>query len=79
MKRMKISMPDSLKQFVDEQVARRGYGTRSEYVRKLIRKEADRMQLRSLLLDGAASAPMEPDNAAYFELLKRRVRGRVRG
>lgn len=53
MSTMKIFMPDSLKHFVDEQVARRGYGTRSEYVRALIRKEADRMHLRSLLLDGA--------------------------
>lgn len=79
MKRMKISMLDSLKQFVDEQVARRGHGTRSEYVRRLIRKEADRIHLRSFLLDGAASVPMQAVDAAYFDSLKRRVRRQVRG
>ncbi len=30
---MKISLPNSLKAFVDEQVTQRGYGTSSEYVR----------------------------------------------
>ena len=35
---MNISLPDTLKTFVDEQVSQRGYGTSSEYVRELIRK-----------------------------------------
>ena len=34
------------------QVARRGFGTSSEYVRELIRKDQDRQNLRALLLDG---------------------------
>ena len=33
---MNISLPDTLKSFVDEQVSQRGYGTSSEYVRELI-------------------------------------------
>ncbi len=36
---MNISLPDSLKSFVDEQVATRGYGTSGECVRELIRKD----------------------------------------
>ena len=56
MSTMNISLPDSLKDFVDEQVAQRGYGTSSEYVRELIRKDADCLHLRGLLLEGAASA-----------------------
>ena len=79
MSTMNISLPDSLKNFVDEQVAQRGYGTSSEYVRELIRKDADRLHLRGLLLEGAASAPAEPVNAAYFESLKKRVRRHARG
>lgn len=79
MSTMNISLPDSLKDFVDEQVAQRGYGTSSEYVRELIRKDADRLHLRGLLLDGAASAPAEPVSAAYFESLKKRVRRHARG
>ena len=46
---MNISLPDSLKTFVDEQVSQGGYGTSSEYVRELIRKDRDRLQLRGLL------------------------------
>ena len=57
MSTMNISLPDALKSFVDEQVSQRGYGTSSEYVRALIRKDQDRLQLRKLLLAGAASAP----------------------
>ncbi len=52
---MNISLPESLKTFVDEQVSERGYGTSSEYVRELIRNDQERRQLRSLLLDGADS------------------------
>ncbi len=74
MSTMNISLPDSLKAFVDEQVAQRGYGTSSEYVRELIRRDQDRLQLRGLLLAGAASAPRAPVNESYFEGLRERVR-----
>ncbi|MFP5408223.1 MAG: type II toxin-antitoxin system ParD family antitoxin [Gammaproteobacteria bacterium] len=70
-----ISLPDSLKTFVDEQVSQRGYGTSSEYVRELIRKDQERQHLRGLLLEGAASAPTDPADVAYFEGLRRRVGG----
>lgn len=71
---MNISLPEALKAFVDEQVAERGYGTSSEYVRELIRKELERQRLRSLLLEGAASPPAAPADAAYFKALRERVR-----
>ncbi len=75
---MNISLPDSLKSFVDEQVARRGYGTSSEYVRELIRRDQARIQLRGLLLDGAASGRTAPATTAYFTGLRDRVRRRAR-
>jgi antitoxin ParD1/3/4 len=75
MSTMNISLPDSLKAFVDEQVSQRGYGTSSEYVRELIRRDQDRLQLRNLLLAGASSAPTEPVNQTYFQGLRERVRG----
>jgi len=71
MSTLKISLSDSLKNFVDEQVIQRGYGTSSEYVRELIRKDADRLHLRGLLLEGAASAPAAPADAAYFGALRK--------
>ena len=74
MSTMNISLPEQLKAFVDEQVSQRGYGTSSEYVRELIRKDQDRLQLRGLLLAGAASEPGAPADDAYFEGLRRRVR-----
>ncbi len=71
---MNISLPNSLKSFVDQQVSERGYGTSSEYVRELIRKDQDRQRLRGVLLAGAATAPASPADAAYFEGLRDRVR-----
>jgi antitoxin ParD1/3/4 len=72
MRKMKISLPDSLKAFVDEQVIQRGYGTSGEYVCELIRKDANRLHLRGLLLEGAASAPAAPADSAYFNVLRKR-------
>lgn len=71
---MNISLPDALRSFVDEQVSTRGYGTSSEYVRELIRRDQDRQHLRELLLEGAASAPTAPVDTGYFEGLRKRVR-----
>jgi antitoxin ParD1/3/4 len=71
---MNISLPNSLKAYVDEQVAGRGFGTSSEYVRDLIRRDQDRQRLRGLLLDGAASEPGPPADTAYFGALRERIR-----
>jgi antitoxin ParD1/3/4 len=53
-----ISLPESLKEFIDAEVQTKGYGNVSEYVRGLLRaaqaKDAD-AQLESLLLQGLAS------------------------
>jgi antitoxin ParD1/3/4 len=73
MSTMNISLPETLKAFVDDQIAERGYGTSSEYVRELIRKDQDAQQLRRLLLDGAGSAPGAPADAGYFDALRKRA------
>ena len=78
MSTMNISLPESLKSFVDEQVSERGYGTSSEYVRELIRHDQDRVRLRDLLLEGAASPSGAPVDPAYFETLRKRVRKAAR-
>ncbi|UCI07551.1 type II toxin-antitoxin system ParD family antitoxin [Mesorhizobium sp. B1-1-8] len=72
---MNISLPDSLKQFVDQQVTDRGYGTSSEYVRELIRRDQDRQLLRGLLLEGVSSDPGTPADDDYFAALRKRARG----
>jgi antitoxin ParD1/3/4 len=70
---MNISLPETLKEFVDGQVVERGYGTSSEYVRELIRKEQDRRHLRGLLLAGASSGVGVVADEAYFDGLRQRV------
>ena len=73
MSTMNISLPESLKAFVDEQVSLGGYGTSSEYVRELIRKDQDRLRLRNLLLAGAASASAAVADGTYFAGLRAKV------
>jgi antitoxin ParD1/3/4 len=77
MSTMNISLPAELKDFVDNQV-KRGYGTSSEYVRELIRKDQERVRLRELLLAGAASPPTAPAGRAYFKRLRSRARTAAR-
>lgn len=76
MSTMNISLPDPLKSFVDEQVKQRGYGTSSEYVRDLIRKDQERTRLRGLLLEGAASRPVGAADGKYFDVVRDRIRRR---
>lgn len=78
MSTMNVSLPDTLKTFVDDQVAQHGYGTSSAYIQELIRKDRDRQALRRLLLDGAASPLAGPANAAYFDSLRQGVRDSAR-
>lgn len=50
---MNISLPDSMKTFIDERLSNDGYGTVSEYVRELIRadqKRREEAKLEALLL-----------------------------
>lgn len=70
---MNVSLPDTLREFVERQVESGGYGTSSEYVRELIRRDQDRLQLRALLLAGAASRVTGEADAAYFARLRSRV------
>lgn len=73
MSTMNISLPEALKDFVDTQVSQGSYGTSSEYVRELIRKEQDRQGLRKLLLDGAKSEVVGEFDQGYFDQLRSTV------
>ena len=57
---MNISLPDSMKAFVDQRVKARGYGSHSEYLRDLVRRDeldAAKDKLRALVAEGLASPP----------------------
>ncbi len=67
---MNISLPDSMKAFVDSHVTESGYGTSSEYVRDLIRRDQERQQLRNALLAGANADVVAEADATYFKQLR---------
>ncbi len=76
MSTMNISLPETLKAFVDDQVTEGGYSTSSEYVRELIRRDQDRQQLKGLLLQGAKSKKGAVADAAYFDGLRQKLKQR---
>jgi len=73
MSTMNVSLPDELKSYVDEQVGDGGYGSTSEYVGDLIRRDRERGHLRNLVLDGANSGPGVVADTAYFDALRQRI------
>lgn len=68
-----ISLPESLKVFVEQQLATKGYGNVSEYFRTLLRearaKEED-ARLEALLLAGLASGEDIPLTKEFWSALK---------
>lgn len=73
---MNISLPDDLKAFVDAQVAEHAYGSSSEYLRELIRKQRDIEKLRGMLLEGANSGPGELVTGDTFLRMREQLRAR---
>lgn len=67
---MNVSLPDELKTFVDSQVNLGHFGSTSEYVRDLIRRDHDRRQLRAALLEGGRTPVAGNADAAYFASLR---------
>jgi len=70
-----ISLPDSLKAFVENQLATRGYGNMSEYFRGLLREAQEKEQearLETLLLEGLASKSI-PLDAQFRQSLEAKV------
>ncbi|MFT4180024.1 MAG: type II toxin-antitoxin system ParD family antitoxin [Thermomonas sp.] len=77
---MNISLPDELKQFVDQQVAEGAYGSSSEYLRELIRqsqREKAAAFLRQLIAEGLASGPAEPVTKGTFQQMRKELRERM--
>ncbi len=68
-----ISLPESLKAFVEQQLASKGYGNVSEYFRTLLReaqvKEED-AKLEALLVEGLTSGHDIPLTKEFWSELK---------
>lgn len=75
---MNISLPESMRKFIERQVEEGGYGTASEYVRGLVRaaQEKEGERLEKLLLEGLESGDSREMTAADWESLRRVARER---
>lgn len=68
-----ISLPESLKEFLEEEVATRGYGNVSEYLRGLLREaqaKREDARLEALLAEGLASGEAVPVTKEFWAELK---------
>ena len=77
---LNISLPDSMRAFIEEEVQRGGYSTPSEFMRALVRAHQKRKaedRLEQLLLDGLKSGKATPmTKKDWAELRKRVLAGR---
>lgn len=75
MSTMNVSLPTAMKDYVDARVIGAEYGSASEYVRELIRRDQTRHQVRELLLAGAASPLSDQPGDDLFAGLRSRATG----
>ena len=69
-----ISLPDSLKEFIEREVETKGYGNVSEYVRGLLREAQEReasQHLEALLLEGLAAGGETAVTPEFWQDLRR--------
>ncbi len=67
---LNISLPQSLKEYVEDQVSSGGYSTPSEYLRELLRqdqKQRAEQKLEALLLEGLNSGDPIEITPEYWE------------
>lgn len=77
---MNISLPDSLREFVEHQTSSGGFSSASEYVRALIRrewKEHARSGLEARLIEGLESGEARELSPADWERMRREARRRA--
>ncbi len=81
MQTMNISLPDSMKHFIEGQVAAGGYSSASEYVRALVRAEQQRQakaRLETLLLEALDSGDATTMTKEDWDALRRAGLARLR-
>ncbi len=72
---LSISIPDTTRQYIDEQVASGAYRSASDYLNALVTEDQERKvgeRLEALLLDGLASGPATPMTDADWDDMRRR-------
>ena len=71
---MNISLPDSLREFVEAQLEEGDYASVSEYVRSLIRQAKQEQELDERLLLALESEDAGELDAEFFNALRERLR-----
>ena len=77
MKSMNISLPDTMRDYIEEQVAQGCYSSVSEYFRELVRKDQKlraNERLQSMLLEGLNSGNATEMTAQDWEDIRQAVR-----
>lgn len=80
MKSMNISLPDTMRAYIEEQVAQGGYSSVSEYFRELVRqdqKQRANERLQTMLLEGLNSGNATEMTAQDWEDIRQAVRERI--
>ena len=82
MSTLNVSLPQSMRAFIDETVSAGGYSTASEYIRELVRRDQKRVadeRLENLLLDGLESGEPVEVSDAWWQRKKAELTERLRG
>jgi antitoxin ParD1/3/4 len=80
MQTMNISLPDPMKQYVEEQVSAGAYSSASEYVRELVRADQKRHakeQLERILMSAINSGDPIDFTPELVEGIRQRLRARA--
>ncbi len=77
---MNISLPDSMRTYVEEQVGKGGYSSVSEYFRELVRQDQKRKateNLEAMLLEGLNSGSATEMTAQDWEDIRQAIREKI--
>ncbi|MBP0019599.1 MAG: type II toxin-antitoxin system ParD family antitoxin [Cyanobacteria bacterium SBLK] len=80
MKTMNVSLPDTMRDYIEQQVKTGGYGSVSEYIRDLIRqdqKQKAKEQIETLLLEGLDSGKPTPMGDRDWVEIRQAVRDKL--
>ena len=80
MKSINISLPDTMRTYVEQLVAQGGYSSISEYFRELVRqdqKQRAKEQLQTMLLEGLNSGNATEMTAQDWEDIRQAVRNKI--
>jgi antitoxin ParD1/3/4 len=77
---MNISLPDSMRAFIEQKVPQGGYSTASEYIRQLVRedqKRAAQERLETLLMEGINSGERIEGGPDYWVKKRAKLLGAI--